>query len=307
MSDASETNHEPADRRLPNSNWSHETSRLESGLELSVAQIDAQAGEQWESASTPGVTICGIVRGGLEFNLDQRGFEQASPPMMFILNGDEPVATRHRMHRDQQLTAITVHLSDDFVEQLRVVDGNKTNDLPDLFDVRGSQPKLRAWVADRALSTVLRRMAACPFEGVTRQLYLQGTALELVGFVANEMGPPRVRRVEHRLSLANTERVLAARDILIAEFNAPPSLDELARRVGMSASALTAGFRAKFDTSIAAFCQQYRLDRAYRNLESGQSTVAQAAFEVGYSPAYFSTLFRRKFGFSPSEIGSRRG
>ena len=306
MSIAEGSEHVAGSRVLENSDWSYETSRFGPGLEFSMAQITALRGQEWSSASTPGVTICGVVRGGLEFNLDRRGFEISAAPMMFVLNSDEPISTQHRLQETQRLTAITVHISDEFIEQLREANGSATDKLPRILSARRNGPQLCAWFPNRTLTTVLRRMAACPYRGMTRQLYLQGKALELVGFVADETGAPPEQEAKKCTSPANIERVTAARDILISEFNAPPSLDQLARRVGMSTSLLTASFRARFNMSITAFCQEYRLERAYRDLESGQLTVAQAAFEAGYSPAYFSTLFRRRYGFSPSEIGSRR-
>jgi AraC family transcriptional activator of pyochelin receptor len=37
-------------------------------------------------------------------------------------------------------------------------------------------------------------------------------------------------------------------------------------------------------------------------IASGEASVAVAAFRVGYSPAHFSSAFRKRFGIPPSAL-----
>lgn len=98
-----------------------------------------------------------------------------------------------------------------------------------------------------------------------------------------------------------------ARDILVASFASPPTLAQLARQVGISTSRLTAGFRRVFSMSVVEFIQQERLARATEMLRDGQLSISQAAYQVGYTPAHFSTLFRKRNGYPPSVLtGGRR-
>jgi AraC family transcriptional activator of pyochelin receptor len=90
------------------------------------------------------------------------------------------------------------------------------------------------------------------------------------------------------------------------EFRTPPSLDVLARRVGICTTALTSGFRQIYGMSVTEFIQDLRLGEAFRSLSDGDMTVSQAAYSVGMSPAYFSTLFRRRYGLSPSNLTARK-
>jgi AraC family transcriptional activator of pyochelin receptor len=50
------------------------------------------------------------------------------------------------------------------------------------------------------------------------------------------------------------------------------------------------------------YVQEFRLRRAYEMLSSRNFTVAQVAISMGYTPAHFSTLFRRHDGIRPSEL-----
>ncbi|NOX86195.1 MAG: helix-turn-helix transcriptional regulator, partial [Chlorobi bacterium] len=51
------------------------------------------------------------------------------------------------------------------------------------------------------------------------------------------------------------------------------------------------------------FIRIYRLNRAAELLKKQSATVAEIAYDVGFSsPSYFAECFRKQFGVLPSEI-----
>ena len=91
-----------------------------------------------------------------------------------------------------------------------------------------------------------------------------------------------------------------ARSILLQEFRQPPSLDQLARRVGVSRRKLTDGFRKQYGISPMGFAQTLRLEEARRLLRTGEFQIAQVAHRVGYQQAAnFSQAYKAHFGHSP--------
>ncbi len=86
------------------------------------------------------------------------------------------------------------------------------------------------------------------------------------------------------------------------DIRSPIAIPDLARRVGMSASAFHKHFRTITSTTPLQFQKELRLLEARRLLKSGASTVTTAAFDVGYeSPSQFSREYTRKFGVPPSQ------
>ncbi len=74
----------------------------------------------------------------------------------------------------------------------------------------------------------------------------------------------------------------------------------LASEVNMSRSALADRFTTLVGESPMHYLAGWRMHLAAQQLREGRSTVAQAAFEVGYdSEAAFSRAFKRQFGASP--------
>ena len=85
------------------------------------------------------------------------------------------------------------------------------------------------------------------------------------------------------------------------EFRSPLAVPDVARRVGMSASAFHEHFRSITSTTPLQYLKEIRLLHAQRVLRAGGGSVTAVALEVGYaSPSQFSRDYARKFGVPPS-------
>ncbi len=80
-------------------------------------------------------------------------------------------------------------------------------------------------------------------------------------------------------------------------------IEELSRAMAMSRSQLHRKLVAITDRTPSQFVRSYRLQRAHQLLIQNAGTVADIAFEVGFSSAaYFTKCFTEEFGFSPKEL-----
>jgi AraC-like DNA-binding protein len=78
--------------------------------------------------------------------------------------------------------------------------------------------------------------------------------------------------------------------------------EELARLNHLSRSQLHRKLKAITGNSTSAFIRNYRLERGRVMLLEGIS-VSEVSLKVGFStPQYFSTRFKKKFGFPPSSL-----
>ena len=81
----------------------------------------------------------------------------------------------------------------------------------------------------------------------------------------------------------------------------PIAVPELARLVGMSASAFHKHFKTVTSTTPLQYQKELRLLEARQLLKTAGASVTAAAFDVGYeSPSQFSREYARKFGVPPS-------
>ena len=87
-----------------------------------------------------------------------------------------------------------------------------------------------------------------------------------------------------------------------AEYAKPFSVEELARKAGMSVAAFHHYFKLVTASSPLQYLKQIRLDRARRLMAHDGYNASTAARAVGYeSPSQFSREFKRLFGVTPVE------
>lgn len=80
------------------------------------------------------------------------------------------------------------------------------------------------------------------------------------------------------------------------------SVNEIAREAGLSRVQLYRKVKALLGMSVNDYIKQLRLTKAKELLMLQELSIAEIAYEVGFSsPAYFSTVFKNEYQISPSE------
>jgi AraC family transcriptional regulator, arabinose operon regulatory protein len=78
-------------------------------------------------------------------------------------------------------------------------------------------------------------------------------------------------------------------------------LEDIAQHFNFHPHYIIELFRKKFDTTPMNFLQDLRIEKSKEYLEFGNVTITEIAELVGLSAPYFSRLFSRKEGISPTE------
>jgi AraC-like DNA-binding protein len=106
-------------------------------------------------------------------------------------------------------------------------------------------------------------------------------------------------------ALVNDEtfrRLCRARDLLAAEFQSQVLLDAAAREACLSPFHFHRLFRSTFGETPHNFLTRRRMDRARHLLASGEMTVTEVCFDIGYSSlGSFSTKFQSLVGVPPTQ------
>ena len=159
----------------------------------------------------------------------------------------------------------------------------------------------------RAIAQATEQVLNCPYQGLTRRLYLESRAIELIALQL-PIGSLEEVQTQRCSSLKSDEieRIHQARDILLSNLENPPSLLALAQQVGLNDYKLKRGFRQVFGTTAFGCLYHYRMERAKLLLEAEYATVTEVAQAVGYTSATsFSAAFKKKFGVQPKTYKRR--
>ncbi len=81
------------------------------------------------------------------------------------------------------------------------------------------------------------------------------------------------------------------------------SVELLAQEMNLSRSQLHRKLKAHTNQSVTEMLRNYRLDRAMALLKNQHESVGQVAASVGFpNQQYFATIFKKRFGCSPSDV-----
>ena len=151
------------------------------------------------------------------------------------------------------------------------------------------------------MQVALHQIFNCPYHGLTRRLYLESRALELIAYKLEQLVSAESRINKKFVLRPNEiERVHHAEELLIRDLENPPKLLELARAVGLSHTKLNFCFREMYGTTLFDYLHSMRLNKAKLLLDEGKTNVTEAAFSVGYSsPSHFIKAFKQHFGIPP--------
>jgi len=97
-------------------------------------------------------------------------------------------------------------------------------------------------------------------------------------------------------------RIKRVTTVLDLQYRDPPSVEQLADEVGLSASRLAHVFREEEGKSIQSYVKETRLKMAAMLLLQTHERISQIAYSVGFNDvSNFNHAFKRRFGMSPRQ------
>jgi AraC family transcriptional activator of pyochelin receptor len=159
---------------------------------------------------------------------------------------------------------------------------------------------------DRFLShemiAIVNRLLNCPFTNEAASFFIETKVEELLLLVLNHTAdqhpqPPIV------LDKYDQEQIYEAKNIILQEIENPPSLIQLARKVGLNDYKLKKGFKLMFGTTVFNYLHQERMNTAHKLLLETSKTIDHIAYEVGYEhPSNFNLAFKKQFGYTAAYL-----
>jgi len=104
-------------------------------------------------------------------------------------------------------------------------------------------------------------------------------------------------------SAEEVEVAARAKEVILQNYQNPPSIKELARLCGTNDFKLKKYFKKIHQTTVYAYIQKLRLEKANLLLREHLMSVAEIANEVGYKhQGHFSAIFFKAYGVYPKDL-----
>jgi AraC family transcriptional regulator, transcriptional activator of the genes for pyochelin and ferripyochelin receptors len=198
---------------------------------------------------------------------------------------------------------IDIHLtSSELLNRFNPVANNQfSKDLTDLLADNSQESYREINKITSEMKLTLEQIINCPFQGITKNIYLQGKCLELIALKLDQISQSTQQYFQKNvLESDDIERVHYAKEILIKNIDNPPSLLELSRLIGLNDYKLKIAFRYCFGTTVFGYLHQQRMDQARLLLLEGKMSIKEIARTIGYrNQSYFTVAFRKRFGINP--------
>jgi AraC-like DNA-binding protein len=159
----------------------------------------------------------------------------------------------------------------------------------------------KALPIDIATQAAIDGILNCRFSDSLKRIFFLSKAMELMVLQAELHSRESGKKISYVKSDYDRDRLIFARDYLLEHIDMPPTIPELAKVAGINEFKLKKGFKEIFGTTIFGHLAEARLGLAREALKENKKTIAEIAFELGYSSVqHFSTAFKKRYGVAPS-------
>ncbi|MEP7143930.1 MAG: AraC family transcriptional regulator [Ferruginibacter sp.] len=160
------------------------------------------------------------------------------------------------------------------------------------------------WAAiDLSIQQVIQQIIQSQYGQGLQDLFLLSKSIELLVLSTGAYLTGKSRSQKFIKHNADKEKIIAARDIINGQLQTPPNLSQISKMIGLNEYKLKNGFKEIFKTTVFNYLTDQRLNLALKYLQDTRQSVAEIAFEMGYStPQHFNNAFRKKFGITPNSV-----
>ncbi len=133
-------------------------------------------------------------------------------------------------------------------------------------------------------------------------LYLEAKAMEIAALLLEYVQMYK-GKVPSRIQPEASGKIEKAKAILEDNLKHPPSVTQLAQRIGTNKNRLQAGFRLHTGLTVSGYLRSCRMNKALEILGDSDTAISEVARAVGYqSEANFYKNFKIMFSMSPGQM-----
>ena len=171
-------------------------------------------------------------------------------------------------------------------------------------DVTGHEQFLYRSDYSNGIAEAIHEVNRYDLTGISSTFFLKAKSWEILALMIRQYfdgAEGTDHSYRNSLKSRDVEALRKARRLLIRDLQNPPTIEELAREVGLNRNKLQGGFKALYGMTINRYLRDVRLRRAKMLLTEDSYSIAEVSDEVGYfNSSQFSRRFREKYGLLPS-------
>tara|TARA_B100000497_G_scaffold58665_1_gene66790 strand:- start:4491 stop:5342 length:852 start_codon:yes stop_codon:yes gene_type:complete len=177
-----------------------------------------------------------------------------------------------------------------------------TDDISFLSQENSDKKYYKENIISPQISIILNQIINEKLSENVKNLYLKGKIFELLGIYFNESNDLNIEQCPFLADEKNVVKIKMVKEIIIKNFENPPSLKELSTEVEIPLKNLKTGFKQIYGNTVFGFLTDYKMNTASKMLSSRSFNVNEVSTHLGYSSSsHFINVFKKKFGITPKK------
>lgn len=211
---------------------------------------------------------------------------------------DEKMNLFFKMPPNSELLAVFISI--EYFHSLFSIDGNM---LYNYNSLKTEKPIIKPKENNASIKLILNQLRTRQTNELLRPIYIKGKVFELLSYYfsnSTDVSSENCPYIEDEESLS---KIRQAKQLLLANMNNPPSLEGLAKEVGLNIKKLKTAFKEYYGVPVFAYLLNYKMELAKTLLQEQQMNVNEIATHLGYSASsHFIAAFKKKVGITPKQF-----
>jgi AraC-like DNA-binding protein len=150
---------------------------------------------------------------------------------------------------------------------------------------------------------ILQHLAGNQQESAHKKLFIEAKMLELLAYQLEQFHEMKTRGTSYTLKSTEVEKMYLVKSIILENLSKHQSLVQLAHMVGTNECYLKDHFKKVFGTTVYAFTQRAKMEKARELILAGGKKISDVAKTTGYKyTSHFTSSFKKHFGVLPNKI-----
>jgi len=232
------------------------------------------------------------------FNFEHCAISLTANNSSMVYFKDEKMDVLFNLPPKSELLAI--HISIEYFHSLFSIEGNF---LFNFSSLNTGRPIIEPKEITPTIQVILNQLITKQINETLRPVYIKGKVYELLSYYFSTTPENDSENCPYIANEETIGKIKQAKEIVINEMNTPPSLSELAKRVGLNIKKLKTDFKELYGVPVFTFLLNYKMEIAKKLLREQQLNVNEIAAHLGYSASsHFISAFKRKYDVTPKQF-----
>ena len=232
------------------------------------------------------------------FNMEHCAIDLSAGDSSMVYFKDEKMKILFNLEPKSELIGILISI--EYFHSLFSIEGNF---LFNFSSFKTGKPIIEPKEISSSINLILNQLTTKQINQSLRSVYIKGKVYELLSYYFSTTSESDTEHCPYIASEETISKIKHAKEIIIEDMNNPPSLDELAKKVGLNIKKLKNDFKEFYGAPVFTFLLNYKMDLAKNLLLEQKLNVNEIALSLGYSTSsHFIAAFKRKFGITPKQF-----